>query len=380
MFKKIKFLRLFSVMTAMFFAFSFQTSANIADIPDESVSASSFSEAFSETETANIFGQNSASVLKTVTKSEKIPAEVIPGGETFGVKFKAAGVIVTERQDIKAADGESVNPAFSAGIKKGDIITEINGTKIKNSAEFRDSVASSKGEKIELTVSRDGKNRKITVSPVLDSSDGLYHIGVIVKDSTAGLGTITFYEPETKIFGALGHGICEGETSVLFPLEEGLVYSARIYSVLKGVPGTPGELRGLFLDETLLGTLYSNTDNGVFGSIETIPEKQKFAVAEPGEITEGKVTVLSTVDENGVSEYSAEITKIDMAEKNGKNFVIKITDEKLIEKTGGIVQGMSGSPIIQNGKIIGAVTHVFINDPTSGYGIYIGNMFEASRN
>lgn len=371
--KKVKLTRRLVLCFVAAFSLLCPTFSNAAEVSPSKTAMASYFEAFAsaeneQTEEVSLFSKEKKSELT------KFPSEVIPGGETFGVKFKASGVLVTDRQDIQTADNGSANPAFEAGIKKGDIITEVDGNKISSGSDFRDKIAATEGKAVELTVIRNGKTQKIKVTPVLDSTDSLYHIGVVVKDSTAGLGTITFYDPETKTFGALGHGICEGETATLFPLEEGLVYSAQIYSVLKGVSGTPGELRGLFLDETLLGNLYFNTLSGVFGSINIIPQKQALKVAEPDEIKEGNVTILSTINENGVNEYSAEITKVDMSEKDNKNFVIKITDERLLSTTGGIVQGMSGSPILQDGKIIGAVTHVFINDPTSGYGIYIKNM------
>ena len=348
---------------------SFVSSAESVPAVETSVSyAEAFVPVENETSEISLFSNNKTK------EYESFPSELIPGGETFGVKFKASGVLVTDRQDIISSDGQEKNPAFDSGIKKGDIITGVDGEKIESGSDFRDKIAASGGKSVVLTVERNDKTQKIKVTPVLDSSDNTYHIGVIVKDSTAGLGTITFYDDDNMTFGALGHGICEGDTATLFPLEEGLVYSAKVYSVEKGVVGTPGELRGLFLDDTLLGRLSSNTLRGVFGSINSIPQKQSLKVAEPDEIKEGEVTILSTVDEKGVGEYSAEITKIDMSENDNKNFIIKITDSNLISKTGGIVQGMSGSPIIQNVKIIGAVTHVFINDPTSGYGIYIKNM------
>ena len=302
------------------------------------------------------------------------PKEVVVGGETFGVKIKADGVLVVEMRDLETEDGKKVNPAYLSGIRPGDIITEIDGKKTGSASELKNTVSLSEGKEITLTVTRDGVSKKIAVTPQKDMSDGAYHIGIVVKDSTAGLGTITFYDAENKTFGALGHGICEGETSTLFPIAEADVFETRIYSVSKGAVGTPGELRGLFLDEKAVGSLFSNTHSGVFGTINNIPEKKKVKVAEKNEIREGKVTIVSTVDENGPAEYEAEITKIDFSGNGDKNFVVKITDPKLLEKTGGIVQGMSGSPILQNGKIIGAVTHVFINDPTSGYGIYIKNM------
>ena len=306
---------------------------------------------------------------RTVANSE-FPKEVVVGGETFGVKIKADGVLVVEMRDLETEDGKKVNPAYLSGIRPGDIITEVDGKKTGSASELKNTVSFSEGKEITLTVKKDGVQKEVAVTPQKDTADGAYHIGIVVKDSTAGLGTITFYDAENKTFGALGHGICEGETSTLFPIAEADVFETRIYSVSKGAVGTPGELRGLFLDEKAAGYLFSNTESGVFGSINNIPEKKTVKVAEKNEIREGKVTV----DENGPAEYEAEITKIDVSGNGDRNFVVKITDPVLLEKTGGIVQGMSGSPILQNGKIIGAVTHVFINDPTSGYGIYIKNM------
>lgn len=284
---------------------------------------------------------------------------VVVGGETFGVKISADGVIVVDFRDLETENSGKINPAYLAGIRSGDIIKEVNGEKIKSSTEFREVVA--KGEKLELTVENGSGQKKIEVIPEKDTSDGTYHIGVVVKDSTAGLGTITFYDAKSGTFGALGHGICEGETSTLFPVADGKVYHTSIYSVQKGAVGTPGELRGLFLDDRQIGNLLSNTLYGAFGTITDIPDKGTVKIADGSEIREGKVTVISTVDENGPCEYEAEISRIDVSEKTDKNFVVKITDEKLLEKTGGIVQGMSGSPILQNGKLIGAVTHVCVN-------------------
>ncbi len=303
---------------------------------------------------------------------------LIPIGHTTGIKMHADGIVVLGTSDIETSTG-TINPANTAGICEGDIITKINGEKICESHDFHDKIVNSKASEITLTVLREGKEQDIKVTPAQNKS-GEKKIGIWIRDSMAGIGTITFYDPESKTFGALGHGICDTQSNVLIPLKEGSVMESTVIDVKRGEVGTPGELEGEYNSKEDYGVIFSNTNSGIFGTVLNnldIFNSKEFPVAKSSEIKEGPAVILSNIEGDNVSEYSIEILKIyPDSEKDTKNMLIKITDKNLISKTGGIVQGMSGSPIIQNGKLIGAVTHVLVNDPCRGYGIFIENMLE----
>ena len=298
-----------------------------------------------------------------------------PGGNVFGVKFFTKGVMIVKQTDIETSHG-NVNPSQTAGLKTGDIIVSIDGKEVNTVEEVSHVVEHSYGRELEVWFERNGTGNKCLLKPVLSLTDKKYKTGLWVRDSTAGIGTVTFYNPTDGCFAGLGHGICDVDTGKLMPLLRGSVVDVEITDVIKGKKGVPGEIKGNF-DNKKRGVLTGNTDYGVYGIMDDLAQQDDvklYDIALKNEITKGKAKILSQLDVDGVKEYSVEIEKITGDEEEYKNFVIRVTDEALLEKTGGIVQGMSGSPIIQNGRIVGAVTHVFVNDPTRGYGIFIENM------
>ena len=299
-----------------------------------------------------------------------------PGGVAFGVKFVTEGVLVVGTSTVKS-EGKDVNPAAEAGIRVKDILTAINGTEIDRVKALADAVTESEGKGLTVALLRDGKEKTVTLTPVKADSDGVYKAGLWLRDSTAGIGTVTFVEPQTGAFGGLGHGICDVDTGVLMPLRRGSAMKVEIGGVVKGQIGKPGEIKGYFRSERN-GTVVSNTLCGLFGVFGKVPDGvgDPLPVGSRYDVKEGKAELLCTLGDDGVQRYTVEIAKIDRDGKDNKNFVVIVTDPTLIERTGGIVQGMSGSPLIQNGKLIGAVTHVLINDPTKGYGIFIENMLD----
>ena len=299
---------------------------------------------------------------------------LVPCGEVFGVKFFTRGVMVIKLSDIETKDGY-VSPAKKCGLKTGDIILNLDGKEINTVEEMSAVVESSKGREMAVVFERDGEKKAGVLTPALSLSDRKYKTGIWVRDSTAGIGTMTYYNPETKSFAGLGHGICDVDTGELMPLLRANVVDVEVNDIIKGKKGSPGELKGIF-DSTKRGVLTQNTKKGVFGVMDEVPVEsgQEMQIGLNDEVQKGKAFIMCQLDKDGVCNYEVEIETIDKDDKEGKNFSIRVTDEKLIEKTGGIVQGMSGSPIIQNGKLIGAVTHVFVNDPTKGYGIFIENM------
>ena len=304
--------------------------------------------------------------------------KLIPGGIPFGVKFNTEGVIVIGFTDIDELS-KSQNPAYIAGLRPKDIIVAVDGKRISDSTELIKMIEESGGRAVSLIYKRGGSEKSISITPVLSKSENKYKTGIWVRDSGAGIGTVTYICPETKEFGGLGHGICDGETGELIPMSRGLVTDVKISQIKKGIAGTPGEIKGHFGIEKR-GSLIKNTECGVFGIFTSIPDGvgEAIPVAKRDEVRSGDAEVICTLDDGVRASYKIEIATVNRDSKNSKSFVIKINDEALIEKTGGIVQGMSGSPIIQNGKLVGAVTHVMINDPCVGYGIFIENMLSAA--
>jgi stage IV sporulation protein B len=305
--------------------------------------------------------------------------KVILGGIPFGVKFSTDGVVVVGFSDIDGIS-KAQNPAYVAGLRPKDIITKVNGRKLADAADLTSTVESSGGQSLALTYMRGGVEKTVSISPIFSSSENKYKTGVWIRDSGAGIGTVTFIIPETGEFGGLGHGICDGETGELIPMSRGTVLDVKISSVKKGIAGTPGELKGYFGTQKL-GALTENTECGIYGKLTQIPAQcsRRISIGTRDELKEGGAIVVCTTDGGEPREYKMEITHIKRDAVGSKCFVVKITDPELIERTGGIVQGMSGSPIIQNGKLVGAVTHVLINDPTTGYGIFIENMLNAAK-
>lgn len=306
---------------------------------------------------------------------------LVPGGQCIGIALYTDGIIVVGSQEIVGRNKSIQHPALDAGIKAGDIIKSVNGRTVKNITEFVLLTEKDIGEPIKITYSREGKIYSTEIRAVYDENDCKYRLGLWLKDSAAGIGTLTYYDNDTLEFGALGHAVCEAETGVVMPLECGEIVKCNINDIKKGKVGIPGELRGSFrADAEMLGVIRSNTDRGLFGALAYALEGEynEIPIASSHSVKTGKATILTTIEDE-IEEYDIQITKVNPGQKlSNKGIVIQITDKELIDKTGGIVQGMSGSPIIQDGKLIGAVTHVLVNDPTRGYGIFIENMLDAA--
>lgn len=307
---------------------------------------------------------------------------VVPGGNAIGVRMNTKGVLVVAVTDIIDTSGNRVSPARNAGLKVGDSIIEINGEKIVSSEQVVDILNESKDKEVELLVLRNKGEFKTLSSPIKCLQDNAYRLGIWVRDKTSGIGTMTFYHEESDTFGALGHGITDVDTGKLLNVEKGLIMNAKISEVEQGQKGTPGEIRGVFYKtDDVLGEIEINTDFGIFGSLidnnGEIKNSEKIPIGFKEEVEIGKAHIYTTLDGEEVGKYDIEIIKLEnQQESSQKSMTIEITDEDLLKKTGGIVQGMSGSPIIQNGKLIGAVTHVFVNEPTKGYGLYIEWMLD----
>ncbi|MBQ4574676.1 MAG: SpoIVB peptidase [Clostridia bacterium] len=350
-------------------------------IPNEHEAVAVFKEEnrediISATYTANAFG---IIPIKNVEVSLYKQLRLCPGGMPFGVKFYTKGVIVIGTTDVDSAKGK-LNPSQQAGIRVKDVITELNGKEVTSAEDVTSVIEACAGETIHLKIERDGECFETDLTPVLSASEQKYKAGIWIRDSTAGIGTVTFINPDNNTFAGLGHGICDVDTGTLMPLQKGIVTDVTISGITKGTAGAPGELKGYFgVGKT--GALLGNTNAGVFGlfnEIGAVNRDDTLPIALCNEVHEGPAEIRCTLDGNTVGSYKIEIMKINPNENDLKNFVIRVNDETLLDKTGGIVQGMSGSPIIQDGKIVGAVTHVLINDPTKGYGIFIENMLEAA--
>ncbi len=301
---------------------------------------------------------------------------VFPSGECIGVKLYASGLITVGVVDFKTKSGETVSPAASAGIRPGDIIETLNGKKIAEISEFLKSIDKTDGECM-LGIVRDDERTTVRLTPK-NCEDGHRRIGVMVRDSIAGIGTLTFFEKDTKQYAALGHGISDSDTDILIPVQKGTLYKASILGITKGKKGVPGEIMGAINEDRNLGTCFLNSKTGIYGGITAeTQDYDALEIAPKSRVQKGKATVICTLDDTGAHEYELEIVNINRMRNNGtKSMVIKVTDPVLLRKTGGIIQGMSGSPIIQNGRLIGAVTHVFVNDPQKGYAIFAETMFE----
>ncbi len=301
---------------------------------------------------------------------------LIPGGMTFGVQLKTKGVLVIGRSSVKTADGTAF-PASDAEIEVCDIIYEIDGKRVNTVAEVTSMIEACDGECLRMTVLRKGKKLERELTPALSAKEGSYKAGIWIRDNTAGIGTVTFIDPEKMLFAGLGHGICDIDTGVLMPMLSGRVCSVTLTGIKKGKTGVPGELKGFFGTKKT-GELIGNTSCGVYGKLNLLPDglTEPIPVGGADSVQPGRAYIYSTTEEGKRERYEIEIVRIADRKRDNKNFVIEVTDEKLLAKTDGIVQGMSGSPIIQNGKIIGAVTHVMINNPKQGYGVFIENMLE----
>ncbi len=325
--------------------------------------------------TVNI-ADNSQSNYDTIVNNitDNSPKMLHLGGETFGIKVFSDGVMVVGISDIETTSGVT-SPAKLAGVETKDIITHIDGVSVMRNEEILKILEHSNGAPIVLSIKRGTDSMEIEFTPAL-ASDGKYKAGLWVRDSTAGLGTFTYFDPSSNKFAGLGHAICDVDTGDIIPVYEGSVVGASIFDVIKGEKGTPGQLSGVFEESYKIGTLNINSESGVFGDYyeSYVPRGELIEVGHHSEVVEGPAYIVSS-PENNPKYYEILITKVQKGDiTNTKNMSIEVVDEELLSLTGGVVQGMSGSPIVQNGKLIGAVTHVLVNDPTRGYGIYIENM------
>jgi stage IV sporulation protein B len=304
--------------------------------------------------------------------------KVIPGGQSIGVKLKSNGILVVGHYLIQQGD-KRISPGGDAEIQVGDTILQIDGKKVKDVYEVSDWVqeAGKAGKALTFTIKRDREKKKVQLKPVLDPKEQAYKIGLYIRDSAAGVGTLTFYAPNEKVYGALGHVIADMDTQKPIIVGGGQIVPSRVTSINKGQNGAPGEkIAKMLSSKHNMGTIEKNTPFGIFGKMPEAPDHSMFnkpiPIAFSEEIKEGSAEILTVVDGQDIERYDIEIVKV-VPQKYpaAKGMILKITDPELLEKTGGIVQGMSGSPIIQGGKLVGAVSHVFVNDPTSGYGVFI---------
>lgn len=291
---------------------------------------------------------------------------LVPGGYTVGVKLYTKGLLVTQV--------EPDTPAQRAGLKKGDVILRAGSTDVASAQELQDQLQAD--TPIVVRVLRSGGEAEFLVTPQ-EAEDGC-RMGVLVRDHIAGIGTITYVDPQTGAYGALGHGVSSPDGTQLLEMQSGYLVRSSVAEVRTGQRGTPGELHGIFDVTDAIGTVDRNTACGIFGTLYQPRSGQPIPAAGAGEVQEGAAEIWSNVEGEQVQRFSIRIERIDADAKSGRNLLLRVTDEALLAKTGGIVQGMSGSPIVQNGKLVGAVTHVLVSNPTQGYGILIENMLQAA--
>ena len=300
-------------------------------------------------------------------------------GMPFGMKIYTKGVLITEISEVATENG-SENPAQKAGLKQGDYIVSVDGIKVYTNEDLVSIVENSGGKRLKFEIMREETKIYINITPVKSTDTNNYKIGIWVKDSSAGVGTLTFYSPSNNVLCGLGHGICDNDTGDLLKLNSGEIVTAEILSIEKGQVGSPGKLTGK-LNYKTLGDINLNCEIGVYSLLKGNLKFEKLTeIALKQEVKDGKAEILCTIDNNPPQVYSCNI-KVRNSNYHSKtqNMLITVTDKRLIEATGGIVQGMSGSPILQNGKLIGAITHVFLDDPTGGYAIFAENMLETAQ-
>jgi len=303
---------------------------------------------------------------------------VLVGGDVFGIKLYTRGVLVAKTDVVTTQNGNE-NPAQAAGLRSGDIITEIDGKEVNRKKEVSAAIENSGGTPLRMTVERGGGVLRLECTPVLSAAGDKYIAGLWIRDSSAGIGTVTFYDKQSNTVAGLGHAICDVDSGEIIPISGGELVTARVMGCYKGADGTPGELCGVF-EANRLATLKANGEAGVYGVMDAVPEGDLIPLALKSEVKTGPAQVIVTVSGTEKKTYDIEITKVSPNTNSAqKNMTIRVTDPALIEATGGIVQGMSGSPILQDGMLAGAVTHVFVNAPLEGYAIYAETMLETAR-
>ncbi|WP_294490876.1 SpoIVB peptidase [uncultured Ruminococcus sp.] len=311
--------------------------------------------------------------VKNVTATSEPRPMLVPCGETFGIKLLTDGVIVTE---LTSVGGRC--PARECGIRKGDIIISVNGADIRSNRDVSEAVRAGRDSGCEVRLRRGGKDMTVTLVPTY--CEGSYKAGMWVRDSSAGIGTLTFYDADTGVFGGLGHPVCDSDTKEILPLSEGAVGDIEITGLVPSAEGCPGQLTGEFSGDEVLGEITLNCREGLFGTLQSCPdEKEALPLGFKQETERGAAQIYSSIDGEKPVAYDVEIEHIDLSENAEHDMVVHITDPRLLKEAGGIVQGMSGSPVIQNGRLVGAVTHVFIDDPTRGYGIFAEDMAEKAK-
>ena len=298
--------------------------------------------------------------------------ELIVGGQAVGIQISTEGVLVAGLNEVETIDG-TVSPAEDAGIKEGDLIISIAGKAVNDASDVAAAVENCGDGPVSLKLRRGEKNMELDVEPA-ENGEGKKMLGLWLRDGMSGIGTLTYCDPDSGCYGALGHSVNDGAAKAEMPVREGCITQAQIVSVKAGAPGDPGELNGAADLSRVLGSVEKNTDVGIFGKFHTSLEGQ---IMETGTMSPGPAYIISTISGSDKRMYSVEINRI-YHEAGGTHAMLTVTDGELLSKTGGIVQGMSGSPIVQDGKLVGAVTHVFVNDPTRGYGIFIENMLDAA--
>ena len=301
--------------------------------------------------------------------------EVVPIGKIIGLKLYTNGVLIVGMSEIEDMNNVVQKPYENSNIQEGDTILKINENEINDISDLKKVLNDSNGNKISITLIRDGSILTSNITPI-KTKDNEYKLGLWVKDAATGVGTITFYEPESKCFGALGHGITDSDTDKLIDIDSGEIVTSKVLSIKKGEVGNPGEIKGTILNQRTLGTVYKNTQFGIYGILNNLTslnlDSQKaISVAKRSEIKEGEATILCSLYGDVPKEYKIDIQKIYFNNNSdNKSMLIRVKDEKLIEETGGIIRGLSGAPIIQNGKFVGAVTNVLVSNPEIGYGIF----------
>lgn len=323
--------------------------------------------------------------LKTIDVNVIENTEIVPIGDIAGIKLYTDGVLVVGMSEVTGEDNQKYKPYESTGIEEGDRIISINNEKVSTTKDLVTEVNSSKGEQIQVQYLKNGNTLECSLSPI-KTSENEYKIGLWVRDSAAGVGTITFYEPKTGLFAALGHGITDIDTGELVPISSGKFVKTNVISITRGKKGEPGRIQGVLESKVDIGDIYTNSQMGIYGKLTnvsaiTIDSNTKMKIATRNEIKKGKAYILCDVDGTGTKQYEIEIEKIyENNNYDNKSMMIKVIDKNLLDKTGGIIQGMSGSPIIQNNKFIGAVTHVLVNEPTKGYAVFGDIMLKQMRN
>lgn len=317
--------------------------------------------------------------VKNVDVTFEKQHSVYVSGESFGIKLYTDGVIVVGTKDVEGDNGYC-NPAKDAGIEKGDIIVSVNDIKTNDSSTLEGILNDNNGKTYKIRVKRNGNYKTFNLKPVYSKKEGCYKVGLWVRDSTAGIGTITFYNPKNNTIAALGHPITDVDTNEIMPILNGEAVKANVTKIYKSTNGETGSICCDFTND-VIATLTKNSTSGIYGIYHNeIDVSRYYEVANVQEIEKGSAQILCTLDNNSPKFYDVEIVKISYRDSQEKNMVIKVTDDDLLEKTGGIVQGMSGSPVIQNGRLVGALTHVIVDNPTKGYAIFAQTMLDQSNN